>query len=65
MDKWNKIWSLEYFNSDDDWEVLAYFSTREKAEAYLDVLRKEEYDVYDETSEFRYDWHYLDRGYFE
>lgn len=65
MTKWNKVWVLEHFNSDDVWEPLAYFSSREKAEAYLDVLRKEDYDLYDETSEFRYDWHYLDRSYYE
>lgn len=65
MDKWNKIWVLEHFGMDDCWEALAYFSTKEKAEEYLEVIKKEDDDLYDETSEFRYDWHYVDKGYFE
>ncbi len=56
-----KIWVLEHFDvTDDVWVPVAYFSSREKAEAYHDVLRKVDYDIYDETSEFRYQWHYID-----
>lgn len=66
MDKWKKIWVLEHFDvTDDVWVPVAYFSSREKAEEYYDTLRKEEGDIYDETSEFRYEWHYIDKGYFD
>lgn len=65
MDKWKKIWVLEHFDVGDDvWAPLAYFSSEEKAREYQEVLLKED-DIYDETSEFHVDWHFVDRGYFE
>lgn len=61
-----KIWVLEHYNEPEMvWEPLAYFSSREKAEAYHDILREVEYDIYYDTAEFRYEWHYVDRGYWE
>lgn len=65
MDKWNKIWVLEHFGMDDLWEPVGYFSTKEKAEEYQQVIMKEDDDLYDDSSEFRIDWHYVDKGYFE
>lgn len=65
MTKWNKVWVLEHFGMDDCWEALAYFTTKEKAEEYQQVIMKEDDDLYDESSEFRIDWHYLDRSYYE
>jgi len=65
MDKWNKVWILEHFSTDDCWEALAYFTTEEKAKEYLETIKKEDDDIYDETSEFRIDWNYLDRSYYE
>ena len=63
--KWNKIWTLEYHDECEGWEIRGHFTTKEKAEEYLEVLKKEWDDVYDETSEFRIDWHYVDRGYWD
>ena len=57
------IYILEYYDPCDGWSSQGLFSTKEKAEAYRDAMKKDEIYEGVEDSEFRIDWMRLDPEY--
>ena len=61
-----KVWIVEYNDYETGWEPRGYFTTEDKAKKSLADYIKQESDIYGYAStDFRTDWHYLDRSYYD
>ena len=65
MKHFEKIWVVEYNDDCDGWEPMGHFSTEEKAKEYMEVLLKEDSYITTDRDDYRIDWHYIDKGYFD
>lgn len=62
LDGYDLVWTVDALD-EATWCTIGYFTTETKAKAFVEQTKIVNADLIDESSQFRINWHFLDRGY--